>query len=52
VGNPVVTVLRMAAMITIQVIPHVQQLLGDHDLQSLGTGDVDTVQIDENGMDA
>lgn len=48
--DPVVAVMRVAPPITVQVITHVNQLLGDNDLQVLRTRKIDPVNVDQHGM--
>lgn len=41
---------RMTTQIAVQMIPHMDQLLRDHDFQSSRLGQVDAVEIDEDRM--
>jgi hypothetical protein len=48
--DPIVAVLRMAAMVAIKLVSHVQELLGDHHFQRLRSWPIDARQIDQNQM--
>lgn len=49
-GNPVISMPGMAAAITIDPIPHVNQFLRHNDLNCSRLGAVDPLQVDQNGV--
>ena len=49
-SDPVVTVMRVPAMIAIEVVPHVDQLLGDNDLLRTRLLQVNAFQVDQQGV--
>jgi hypothetical protein len=48
--DPVVTVMGMAPEIAVEVIAHVNQFFGDHDLQRLRLRHIYPVEIDQDGV--
>ena len=47
-GNAVVAVFRMAAAVSIDAVPHMQQFLTDNHLERFWLGQIDAPKIDEN----
>lgn len=48
--DPVVTMFGMTSMVPVEMIPHMDQFLGDDDLDGTAPGDIDPVEIDQDGM--